>query len=1047
MKNLMSIPTNVDGDNIKKVLSFFKNNINTDKREEVEKLLEKNIERLSKKLSEKNIERLSSKISDNKAEKELDSKSEKKTDKQLDESEKLILLRLLLAKLFYVEKKLNNKGIDNMRWKEFNQCYLKVLNLLSELVPEHSSQLFELAITCFTCKKPYFGKISWSNIIDFISADVIVNMLTRCNRINPKNNNINTLITSNGTLVASQGKLAMYPYIAKSMDIDEDYYPVSLTMQFDNSLHTEFTICSEKEIKLTQKKAEDISAIYEFMNNYIDSLENKSIKLTNRKKSYRLDDKLSVEVKGFEGKDILLTSRDEEYTQISGPLKEECFTPYYDFTEYASRLKIGDILPRVKKVDKGKFSVKESFVKLIYDKAQNRCKDYQKYGKTILAKACDFYHDDAQDLDKIKWLSEDGFFVQTSDNKEVEFGDYAELGITNTNIYETRVYVNAEIVDLDIYDDFNSDQAFRQLIEDYSKLSQMKPFRKHDSALLPIKIFFDEDVEQMTDILARSADYEKDTLLRFKKLVFAAILYSFQECKFSKEMREAKLQRVKSKIDALRILNLFAKRKLNIELLEKREKQEKNLIFTVIKYFACPDKLSDFLKDYTAKIINFDENDKVVLVWKAVMKSLLIDNKEDIENCRWEICSVLDVEDLYVPLNNEENKQGKYGNIESPNLEFKASYVYRSDGKGANYKIQGRNQIFKAVCGMLNAEGGEVLLGVHDNGDPYHNPGSNENAIQTDIAWFKKNRLRVIEERKNVLHRNITVVNDVDSFCRFLNDEVDVYFEKNIKNYIQISASQDKDAIFIRVSSYKDGIAYLKDEEGKGDGEAYVRVGLSTRKMDSEACKSRLNRLKNENPRAKMLDDLSHAMKKRLVVNIIGYKSSNGGKIADYKVLPINFISKNEGLWCYDIESHSKKQFILSRIETIELTSDEYNQYFEKVESDIFRWASEEEYHIKLKLKLSAYNRLMELYPQSHELSNDPKSLNSLYECKTDELQSGEPRWILNVICKSLLGVRNFYISNAYAVEILDSPDAQQFVASINDYIEANLSNVKVKSI
>jgi hypothetical protein len=60
----------------------------------------------------------------------------------------------------------------------------------------------------------------------------------------------------------------------------------------------------------------------------------------------------------------------------------------------------------------------------------------------------------------------------------------------------------------------------------------------------------------------------------------------------------------------------------------------------------------------------------------------------------------------------------------------------RNDGRGPDLDYQGRGQVFEAVCGFLNANGGVLFLGVNDSGDPVTMEGR---GLAGDMAWLTAN--------------------------------------------------------------------------------------------------------------------------------------------------------------------------------------------------------------------------------------------------------------------------------------------------------------------
>ncbi|MCO5286806.1 MAG: WYL domain-containing protein [Chitinophagaceae bacterium] len=106
-------------------------------------------------------------------------------------------------------------------------------------------------------------------------------------------------------------------------------------------------------------------------------------------------------------------------------------------------------------------------------------------------------------------------------------------------------------------------------------------------------------------------------------------------------------------------------------------------------------------------------------------------------------------------------------------------------------------------------------------------------------------------------------------------------------------------------------------------------------------------------------------------VRFKAYRSSHSGSIEDRVVEVFDFLEDYSSAWCYDCESHSCKQFKMSRIETVELLPGgwRYEAHHKKFFTDIFRFSAEKPVcTVEMALSLKAYNFLIELYPSGREL-------------------------------------------------------------------------------
>jgi len=104
--------------------------------------------------------------------------------------------------------------------------------------------------------------------------------------------------------------------------------------------------------------------------------------------------------------------------------------------------------------------------------------------------------------------------------------------------------------------------------------------------------------------------------------------------------------------------------------------------------------------------------------------------------------------------------------------------------------------------------------------------------------------------------------------------------------------------------------------------------------------------------------------KKQVILK--AYRSSNGNNIEDRVVEVFDFLPDYRAIWCYDIKSHSCKQFKLARMQFVELLSSawRYEEKHQKPFIDVFRLSAMKPLTtVELLLSLKAYNLLIEEYP------------------------------------------------------------------------------------
>lgn len=389
---------------------------------------------------------------------------------------------------------------------------------------------------------------------------------------------------------------------------------------------------------------------------------------------------------------------------------------------------------------------------------------------------------------------------------------------------------------------------------------------------------------------------------------------------------------------------------------------------------------------------------------------------------RKRICALLGVEDAFRA--SGARVTGKYGLGEGNEVEFKSSYVMRNDGRGPDLEYQGRGQVFEAVCGFLNANGGVLFLGVNDSGDPITMPGR---GLDADMDWFIANYERVKARGQRLLGHPVPKADSIDHFVLFLQQEKKVYFKDTLQDNITIEPTEDADAIRISVKPAEYEIAYLYKDRTWADGTAYVRDGNQTLPMTEEGKRRRLMSLKRVDRNISHLVRLQEAIDKKHKVYLRGYASGNSGEVRDRLVVPINLFYDDEKVWCFDLEDRNFKQFNLSRIDEVDtdVPDPEYNHDFKPCQADVFSWVDKDhDYPVRLRLDVMAYNYLVEHFAGARHLP------------ETELWQEDDTHWILSTTVHGLGPLRWFYLMLADKIEILDSPAAEALKEEVRRFVE-----------
>lgn len=395
----------------------------------------------------------------------------------------------------------------------------------------------------------------------------------------------------------------------------------------------------------------------------------------------------------------------------------------------------------------------------------------------------------------------------------------------------------------------------------------------------------------------------------------------------------------------------------------------------------------------------------------------------DSEAVRKKICALLGVGGLF--RSESASRVGKYGKTERQQLEFKSSYVFRNDNNGPDIDHQGRDQVFEAVCGFLNAQGGTVYVGVNNDGDPVI---AEDSGLKADIAWLHANYKFLNGMRARQLGHAICEVKDLDSYVQFLNSEKELYFKESLLENILIEVTEDADAIRITVAPSEYEIAYLYKDKTHTGGRALVRDGLRTVEMTHVQKEHRLASLKRISKEMGFVVTIQEAIDRQGKLLFKGYASGNSGEVKDRKVVPVNLFYNDENVYCYDLVSRKYKQFRLHRISSIEVLPETYSlQKSSPRKADVFRWLDGEgrTYHIKLRMDVGARNYLQEEYSCAEKL---PES--EFYEEKKN-------KWILDTHVNGLGAIRRFYLGLADKIEILETEDSEEIKADIDAFIKA----------
>ena len=167
---------------------------------------------------------------------------------------------------------------------------------------------------------------------------------------------------------------------------------------------------------------------------------------------------------------------------------------------------------------------------------------------------------------------------------------------------------------------------------------------------------------------------------------------------------------------------------------------------------------------------------------------------------------------------------------------------------------------------------------------------------------------------------------------------------------------------------------------------------------------------------------------KRQVV-LKNYASSHTGIIRDRLVEPFGFTTNYIQIWCYEPESGMNKLFNTARVGSVEVLQQEWQHTTEHREGyiDIFRMMGFEQKRVQLKVGVMARNLMTEEYPLSER----------------DMTQIDDNHWLLDTQVCNYIGISRFVLGLMSDIEIIDSPEFEQYVLKEVEHMQSRLREIK----
>lgn len=333
---------------------------------------------------------------------------------------------------------------------------------------------------------------------------------------------------------------------------------------------------------------------------------------------------------------------------------------------------------------------------------------------------------------------------------------------------------------------------------------------------------------------------------------------------------------------------------------------------------------------------------------------------------------------------------------ESECVEFKTSFVISAGSHVDDQKFV----VFKAVCAMMNTNGGDVYIGVND--------------IDGSITTGKYYGVNGDKQKKGILTN--------DEYCRYIHDCVKCYFydHKYVLGKMQVKETEYDDVVRIHVEK-ADKVVYIHERNSE-ERLAFRREGASSREMNRDVINQREYENAQEKKRnAKATKEerirarIQEAIDRKCKLQIYGYSSSHSDTKTDRVVEPIKFLLEGRSIWAYEEknEGHDPlRQFRLNRIDNVEVLDEpcKHEKGYKEAYVDAFEWsrATKPTIHITILVGPSAKNQLVEDCPEAQKYLTD----------------CGNNQWVLDADVHSLDPVKRF---------------CQQFLDSINVFVPEEL--------
>jgi predicted DNA-binding transcriptional regulator YafY len=172
-----------------------------------------------------------------------------------------------------------------------------------------------------------------------------------------------------------------------------------------------------------------------------------------------------------------------------------------------------------------------------------------------------------------------------------------------------------------------------------------------------------------------------------------------------------------------------------------------------------------------------------------------------------------------------------------------------------------------------------------------------------------------------------------------------------------------------------------------------------TSQVQEEPAEYRLQPQQQRRPYLTKFQLLEQAQQQKVQVVLVDYRSSNSNEVRDRLVEPFLAKMEDDTVQAYDVEKKILRHFLLSRIRRIQMTDQpwQYEHKHQRQATDPFRIVDDDQELVHLRLKVGAYNELVERYPLTKAYIQEDGELEHIYDfqCSVNHKFYGLTNFIL----------------------------------------------------